>query len=527
MKSNAERFSPAFGRQVLLVTILASSMAFIDGTALNVVLPILQTDLQARGADLLWIVNAYLLMLASLILIGGSLGDIFGRKKIFASGMLIFLFASLICGIAPNINVLIAARVLQGIGGALMIPGSLAILSANFPANLRGRAIGTWSAATTLVMIVGPVLGGLLGDLGLWRLVFLINIPIGIFSLVLLLTKIPESQNNSLPRVVDYPGAILVALGLAGLTWGLLSAPETGISDPAVLISIIGGFLALVVFFLVQSRRKFPMMPLNLFKSRAFSGANLLTLFLYGALNVAMVFFSLNLVQAQNYSPSLAGMAMLPFMLFLTLLSRWSGGLSDRIGPRLPLIVGPAIVGIGFFLLALPGQTSGADQYWTTFFPGIAAFGIGMGITVAPLTTTVMSSLPVQYSGTASGINNAVSRIAGVLAVAVLGAAAIASFQTGLVERSAHIPLTSQQAVELATGASRLGDTPLPSGLDPIQSAAVKNAIQLAFISSYRTILIACAALAWLSALMAAFFIPGRLHNEQVRQESAQFHPGD
>lgn len=503
-------------RSVLLVSILASSMAFIDGTALNVTLPVLQADLGATGSQLLWILNAYLLMLAALILIGGALGDRVGRKKVFAAGIVLFIASSLLCGLAASTGLLIVSRVFQGMGGALMIPGSLAILSANFPSHLRGRAIGTWSAATTVVMIAGPVLGGLLADLGLWRAVFLINLPIGLLALVLLITRVPESRAETTVGSLDIPGALLVSLGLAGITYGLLSAPDLGLSNPQVFLTLAGGCLALMIFVLVEKRTKNPMLPLHLFQSRLFTGANLLTLFLYGALSVALLFYSLNLVQAQNYSPSLAGLAYLPFVALLALLSRWAGGLVDRVGPRLPLIVGPALAGLGFLLLALPGQTAGPAQFWTTFFPGIAVFGIGMGITVAPLTTTVMSALPVHYSGTASGVNNAVSRVAGVIAIAILGALALSLFQTNLASRSAALNLPAPLQQTLLAGANRLGDTPVPPGLSTAEARSVQAAIQQSFIATYRIVLGICAALAWISSLMSAWFIGGLAKSSQA-----------
>ena len=443
-------------RWVLTAAILASSMAFIDGSALNVALPAIQTDLQANGAQLLWIINAYMLMLAALILVGGSLGDRLGRKKVFMAGIGLFGIASLACGLAPSIEWLIAARILQGIGGALMIPGSLAIISATVASSRRGRAIGTWSAATTLVTVAGPLLGGIFSDLGFWRGVFLINLPLGVFALAVLQAKVPESRNESKSGPIDLPGAILITLGLSGLTYGIISGPELGFDSPWVIGAILGGIVALGWFGLVEAHRSEPMMPLRLFRSRSFSGANLLTLFLYGGLSVWSFFFSLNLVQAQGYSKTEAGLAFLPFTVLLTVLSRWAGGLVDRRGPRLPLIAGPLVTGLGFLALGLPGLTRGPADFWTSYFPGIVLIGAGMGLTVAPLTTTVMGSVPRDYSGTASGINNAVSRTAGVLAVAAVGALALLVFAVSLrsqtasldlpVEAQASHPARSQQA---------------------------------------------------------------------------------
>ena len=509
---------------VLLATILASSMAFIDSTALNVALPAIQADLGASGTQLLWIVNAYLLMLASLVLIGGTLGDRLGRKRVFMAGIILFLAGSLACGLSPSAGWLIAARVVQGIGGALMIPGSLAILSAYFPPERRGRAIGTWSAATTLVTMAGPVLGGLLADAGLWRWVFLINLPLGLAAVWMLVRYVPESRDENVSAAIDYPGAVLAALGLAGITYGFLSGPVRGFGDLLVAGSLVGGVLALVAFVVVEARSSHPMLPLHLFRSRNFSGTNLLTFFLYGALSASTLFLSLNMVQAQGYSQSLAGLALLPFSILLALLSRWAGGLVDRVGPRLPLIVGPALAGVGFLLLGLVGDSGGPANYWTTYFPGIVMFGIGMGITVAPLTTTVMSALPTHYSGTASGVNNAVARAAGVLTIAVLGGLALAFFQFSLAGRVSTLGLDSAQEQALMQSASSLGDTRVPPTIGAAQVGAVETAIDSAFTRTYQLLQLVCAAMGGLSALMAAWLIRNAAPQE-VQQ--TQTNPGD
>jgi EmrB/QacA subfamily drug resistance transporter len=503
----AKESSAREGNWVLAAAILASSMAFIDGSALNVALPALQADLNASGADLLWIINAYLLMLAALILVGGSLGDQVGRKKVFMAGITLFVLASLACGLAPSTQWLIGARIVQGIGGALMIPGSLAIIGAYFGPEQRGRAIGTWSASTTIVTVAGPVLGGILADAGLWRAVFLINLPLGALALAVLIAKVPESRDESASGKLDLPGAILATLGLAGLTYGFISAPEAGFRSPTVLAALLGGILALAAFVLVEARSPNPMMPLHLFRSRNFSGANLLTLFLYGALSAAVLFLSLNLVQSQGYSQSLAGFAFTPFALLLTALSRWAGGLVDRYGPRRPLIAGPAVAGLGFLLMGLNGLTGGPQEYWWTFFPGIAVFGIGMGVTVAPLTTTVMGSVPSRYSGTASGINNAVSRTAGVLAIAILGAVALSTFRSALDRRSEDLGLAGPERQALLEQSGQLGNTPVPESAGPQLAEAMQRAIRLAFVDTFRLVLWLCAALAWISAAMAALLI--------------------
>lgn len=495
------------GRWVLFSTILASSMAFIDASALNVALPALQHDLHASGVQLLWIVNAYLLMLAALILVGGSLGDKLGRKKVFMSGIGLFMLASLACGFAPTTESLIGARVVQGIGGAMMIPGSLAIITACFESDRRSAAIGTWSSATTIMTIAGPVLGGFLADAGLWRGVFLINLPLGITTLLVLYFKVPESRNEEISPQIDYPGAILATLGLAGLTYGFISLHDFGLGDPRIYGTLSGGIVALVAYMVVEARSAHAMMPLHLFGSRTFSGTNLLTLFLYGALSVGTFFLSLNLVQAQGYSQSIAGLADTPFALLLSGLSPWAGQLADRYGPRILLIVGPSLAGLGFGLMAFVGLTHGSGEYWRTFFPGIVVFGVGMALTVAPLTTAVMGSVATHYAGTASGINNTVSRTAGVLAIAIVGSVALHTFAVSLQEHTANIHLSDAARLMLQSQANQLGQTSLLEGVEVENIDAVKMSIKLAFVDTFRVVMIICAVLAWLSAIAAAVLV--------------------
>lgn len=499
------------GRWVLLSTVLASSMAFVDSTALNVALPALQTDLQTTAVELLWILNGYLLMLASLILVGGSLGDHLGRKRVFMSGIILFMVASLACGLAPTAGLLIIARVVQGIGGALLIPGSLAIITATFDRSQRGRAIGTWSAATTIVFVIGPALGGVLAQAGLWRGVFLINLPLGIVSLLILYRYVPESRDEEVSSRIDIPGAVLATLSLAGLSYGFISAPDFGFGDARIIVSLGAGLLALIAFILVESRSDHPMMPLHLFRSRTFSGTNLLTLFLYGAGSMYSFFLSLNLVQVQGYSESEAGLAFVPFALVVSVLSPWAGGLVDRYGPRLPLIIGPTLVGIGFAVIGSIGQTNGWASYWTTFFPGVILYGLGMGITIAPLTTSVMSSVATHYSGTASGINNAVSRTAGVLTTAILGGLALFFFIDALSLRTDGIDLSQEARAELRIEAQKLAGAVAPEAVPPEHVSAVEQSIRLAFIDTFQVVLLICASMAILSAIMAALLVEKQL----------------
>jgi EmrB/QacA subfamily drug resistance transporter len=505
------------GRWIMASAILASSMAFIDSTALNVVLPSLQRSLQATGSDLFWILNAYLLMLASLILIGGSLGDKLGRKRIFMLGLITFIVGSAACGFAPGVGYLIGFRAFQGLGGALMIPGSLSLISSSIDDREKGKAIGTWSAITTVVTMGGPVLGGALADAGLWRYIFFINIPLGILAILILWGKVKETREDNPDPVVDYPGVITIAMGLACLTYGCLMVPSRGINNSLVYTSLGAGILLLLTFILLESRSKHAMMPLHLFANRTFSGANLLTFFLYAGLGAGMLFLSLNLVQAQGYSQLQSGLTFLPFTVLMISLARLCGRLSDQIGPRLFLILGPGVASLGLFVLSLVGQTRGPADYWTTFFPGVLLLGLGMSITVAPLTTTVMSSVSDEFSGTASGINNAMTRISGVFANAVFGALAVLLFSGALagILSGYHLDPDLKRAA-LAQSAA-LGDARTPVGITLNESALIKTAFRSGFIVAYGHIMRMAAGLGFLGALMGAIFVRNRQRSQPWR----------
>lgn len=501
------------GRRTLIATILASSMAFIDGSALNVALAALQDDLDASGTHLLWIINGYLLMLAALLLLGGALGDRLGRKRIFSTGIMVFTGASLACALAPTATALIVARFVQGVGGALMIPGSLAILSATIVPEERGRAIGRWSAATTITTVGGPIVGGLLADAGLWRGVFVINLPLAALALWML-SRVPETRDTSATGRLDVPGAALTALGLAGITYGLIQlgdrGVQAGLQRADVVLGLVMGVAMLIAFVVVERRSAHPLVDLSLFRARTFSGANLMTAALYGALAGGLFFLPLNLIQVQGYDASLAGLTFVPFSLMLALLSPWAGGLVDRIGPRVPLTAGPALVGAGFVVLALPGVTGGPAAFWTTYFPGILLLGAGMGITVAPLTTTVMNAVSSQRAGVASGINNAVSRQAQVLAIAVFGAIALGLFGAALTSKIDALELTPAQAAEMKDQAGELGHANPPDTWDAPTRRAVDDAVGQAFVSTFRPLMLLGAALCWLSAGLAALLVEPR-----------------
>jgi EmrB/QacA subfamily drug resistance transporter len=498
------------GAWVLAATILGSSMAFVDGTAVNVALPALQRDLGATVSDVQWVVEGYALMLASLILVGGALGDRYGRRAMFGAGIALFALASAACGLAPTIGWLIAARVVQGASAALLVPGSLAILSASFPARSRGRAIGTWSAFTGVTAAVGPLVGGWLVDHGSWRWVFFINLPIAAATLLLTAWRVPESCDPGAAPRLDWTGAALCTLGLAGVTYGLIELPRggassgsAGVQGPA-LAMLAAGLVALAGFVLVEARSRTPMMPLDLFRSRTFAGANLLTLCLYAALGGALFFLPFNLIQVQGYSAAAAGAALLPFVVLMFLLSRWAGGLVDRFGPRTPLVVGPVIAAAGLALLALPATGAG---YWSTFFPAVAVLGLGMAVSVAPLTATVMGAVESRRSGLASGINNAVARVASLLAVAAFGLVVLGAFERGLDRRLAALDLPPQARDAIAAQRLKLAAIELPRDLDPAARERARRAIDLAFVDGFRLAMLTAAVLALLAAAAAGVMI--------------------
>jgi len=499
--------SPSQGRFVLISTILASSMAFIDGSALGVVLPRLQTDLGASGSQLIWINNGYLLMLASLILIGGSLGDQYGRNRVFGIGIVLFTVASLVCGIAPNANLLISARALQGIGGALMVPGSLAIITANFPPASRGQAIGIWSSASTITTLGGPILGGLLADAGLWRLVFFINLPLAVLSLWAL-RRVPETRSEGMSRQIDFVGAACISIGLAGLTYGLVTLGELGVQaglqNSIVIGALVMGVLGLAAFVWVEAKSTHPMVDLALFKSRDFSGANLMTAFLYGALTGGLFFFPLNLQQAQGYSPTEASLVMLPFPIILGVLSPWAGRWSARIGARIPLTLGPTLVGAGFLMLGAPFLTNGVGDYFVTYFPGIVLMGLGMGVTVAPLVATVMNAVSDAHAGVASGVNNAVTRSAQALCTALFGALALTLFAGGLTDALRPLNLPDDAKAALIADAGDLAKTEIPVTLSESQAAEAAQAIRVGFVTTFQILMGGAAVLCFISAGMSA-----------------------
>lgn len=491
---------------VLVATILGSSMAFIDSTVVNVALPALQSNLHATVVDVQWVIESYGLFLSALILVGGALGDSIGRRKMFLFGVFVFGVASAGCGFSSSIRMLLIWRSVQGVAAAFLVPGSLAIISASFDEKSRGKAIGTWSGFTAITTALGPVLGGWLIEHASWNWVFFINVPLAAVVIAISLRHVPESRNPNAGQI-DWLGAAIATVGLAGLVYGFLESAPLGWRQPRVIGSLIVGVVCLALFVLVEKRAMSPMLPLDLFRSPSFSGANLLTLFLYAALGIFFFLFPLNLIQVQKYSATMTGAAALPAIFLIFFLSRWSGGLVTHYGPRLPLIVGPLVAAAGFMLFTVPSVNA---KYWTTFFPGFVVLGLGMAISVAPLTTVVMTSIAQDRAGTASGINNAVARVAGVLAVAVLGAAMVAVFAHSLGDSLGALHLDANVVRGLESNAVKLGGLDAPANQDSQTREEIEAAIAHAFVSGFRFVMVICACLAITSAVVAFRIIPSQ-----------------
>ena len=492
---------------VLAATILGSSMAFIDGTAVNVALPALQKSFDATVLDVQWVVESYALFLAALLLAGGAIGDRYGRGRVFCSGVALFALASIGGGMAQSINQLIVARAAQGVAGALLVPGSLAIISASFDEQRRGQAIGTWSGFTAITAGAGPVVGGWLIEHVSWRAVFFINAPLALIVLLISLRHVPESRDGDANSTLDWSGALFATLGLGALVYGLIESSRLGFAHPLVLATLFGGVLALAGFLVIETQSPNPLLPLALFGARNFSGANLLTFFLYTALAGGMFFLPLNLIQVQGYSATGAGAAWLPFILILFLLSRWSGGLVNKFGAKTPLMAGPGIAALGYGLFMVPGV---GGNYWTTFFPAMVVLGLGMAISVAPLSTTVMNAVPDNRAGVASGVNNAVSRVAGLLGIAVLGIVVVHTFDRDLDQRLAHMNLVPDVRIAIDEQRVRLAGAELPSNIEPPIRVTLQQAINESFVFAFRRVMLAAAGLALLSGIVSFTVIEDR-----------------
>jgi EmrB/QacA subfamily drug resistance transporter len=493
---------------VLAATIVGSSLTFIDATVVNVALPVLQTKLRATITDVQWIVEAYALFLGALILVGGSMGDQFGRKRVFLSGVVLFTAASVLCGAALSPLQLIAGRALQGIGAALLVPGSLAIINATFPEAERGRAIGTWSAFSAITAAIGPVTGGWLIEHVSWRAAFYVNVPLAAIVVVLSLRHMDESRDAARTAGLDWLGAALAVLGLGGVVFGLLEWVPLGAGHPLVRGSLVTGVVSLALFGIAESRVVNPMMPLDLFRSRTFTLANGLTFLLYSSIGIVFFLVPINLIQVQHYRPSAAGAALLPLPLIMFSLSRWSGGLVAKIGSRIPLTVGPAIAaaGVALYARSVPGAS-----YWTTFFPAVVVQGIGMAITVAPLTTTVMGAVDPGRSGVVSGINNAVARVAGLLAIAVFGVILAHEFEAHVRPQIDRLALSDEAKAEVERQLPMMAAADLPSTLGGETKKALQEIIDGGFLAGFRMVMMGAAALALAAAGCGAALPSGRI----------------
>jgi EmrB/QacA subfamily drug resistance transporter len=489
---------------VLLVAILGSSISYIDESVVNVALPAIETDLGASVVVIQWLVNAYTLALSAFLLLGGAAGDLFGRRRIFVAGVTIFAAASVWCGFSPNIAQLIIARAVQGGGAALLIPCSLAIIGATFDDSERGKAIGTWAGFSAVAAAVGPLLGGWIVDHLAWRWIFLINPLLAIPTLGIAFYRVPESRDAEAKGGLDWRGALLGFVSLGSLIFGLMAAPVSGWTDAIVLAALFAGALLLSAFVWEEARNPNPILPLDLFRSRTFSAVNLLTLVLYAALGGALFFLPFALIQVQGFSAALAGTVFLPFTVIMGALSRWTGGLLDRFGPKWLLVAGPTITAIGFALLALP---IGGESYWAFLFP-MTILGLGMVVSVAPLTTTVIEAVPAHRTGVAAGINNAVASLANLLAVAVLGAAALGLYDQALDRKLTTGGLSAevQQAVRIAR--LQFVTAPALSTVQGNDRIVAETIVKGALAHSIQVMMLVCATLT-LAAAGTGLLLPG------------------
>jgi EmrB/QacA subfamily drug resistance transporter len=489
---------------VIAAASIGSGMAFLDSTVLNVALPAVQADLGASAREAQWVYGAYALVLSALLLIGGSLGDRYGRRRVFVLGAAIFAVASAWCALAPDPGQLVAARAVQGMGGALLVPESLAILGASFEGELRAKAIAAWGALSGTAMAVGPVLGGWLVEEVSWRVAFLITPALAVVAIPIALWHVPESRDPQTHRL-DLVGAILATTGLGGLVYGLIESSASGLGDPSVLAALILGAAALLGFVFAERRGRDPMVPPSLFRSRDFDGANLVTLLFYMALTGSLYFLPFLMMQVHGYSAFVAGSVFLPFVAMAFLLGRLSGRIVARFGTKLPLVVASLSVVAGLLMFALPGVEHGS--YWTSFFPAMVVQGFGMALVITPVTTVALSSVEGEHSGLASGVNNAMARVAGLLAVAVLGLFAYGTFSATLDARLEGMDLPGGVRSELEAAKADLGAAEAPESVDTVTAARIERAIDESFVAAFRAVMLVCAGLALASALAAALLV--------------------
>ena len=483
-------------RWVLIATILGSSIAFLEASVINVALPAIQDALGASVSTMQWIASAYTLLLAALTLVGGGAGDRFGRLRLFRWGTVLLAAASVACGLASSPSQLIAGRALQGVGAAMLVPNSLALLSGSFPRAERGRVIGIWSAATSLAGSGSPILGGWLVDTVSWRAGFLSIVPLALAALFVTYRRVPEPPRQRHPPAVDWWGGVLATVALGGLVFAIISSGSSDVGTLALASSVMIGVLALLGLRMLETRSSSPMIPLDVFRSAAFCAANLLTLLLYFGITAVFFLLPFILIQVHGYSATLTGAAYLPFGLILAILSPWVGGLGDRLGMKPLLLAGSVVSAAGLALFALP---SVGGSYWLTFFPPMAIVGLGMALTVAPLTATVMGSVASARGGIASAVNNTVARVGGLLAVAVIGVATLPLFAHALTRRLE--PLAVAPSVRAALVEPRsFADARLPASIPDADRAPLERAVGEAFVESFRWLALISAACALLGA---------------------------
>lgn len=494
----ARQISKASGNWIVAATVLGSSLVFIDSTVVSVALPVIQVGFRATAFDAQWVVEGYTLVLGALMLLCGALGDRYGRKRLFVAGVLVFAVGSILCGLAPSMPALIAARLLQGAGGTMLAPASLALIGASFEGADRGRAIGTWSGLTAVAGAIGPVAGGTIVDHLGWRWIFFINIPIAIAVIAIALRHMQESRDESASGPIDVLGSLSITAALGGIVYAFVVSGLEGWSLRAIL-ALVGGVVALGGFVAIERRIVNPILPFGLFANRAFSGINLMTFLLYGSLGGLFFFLPFVMIQVNGYSATITGLAMLPFLALIVLLSRYAGALVYRIGRRAMLVTGPTLTALGFMAFALLPDL----HYWTGVFPAVLLTGLGMGLTVAPLTTTMMDSVPEHNIGLASGINNAVSRVAGLLAIAILGSVLTIVFNLRLDARMSASALSVTQRGEVEAQRSALAGARLR---DPTEQIVVRGA----YLDGFRVVALACTLLTAASAVAAAATLGGR-----------------
>jgi EmrB/QacA subfamily drug resistance transporter len=503
-------------RWILAATIIASSMAFIDGTVANVALPLIQSDLGATLAEAQWVVQAYALLLATFILVGGSLGDRFGHRLVFVLGISIFALGSVGCAFAASIDQLVAARSVQAIGAAGLIPGSLAVLGAAFEGERRGAAIGTWSSFAGISAVLGQVLGGYLIDTISWRVAFIINVPLALGVLFIVFRYVPESRAEH-PRALDLPGVLLATVGLGGVVYGLIGASDQSL-DLLEVVAIGVGVVALVGFVIVERHSPEPLVPLHLFGSRSFSGANLMTFLLYAGFGGALFLLPIVLIQVHGYSATAATGALVPFAVITFFMGRWAGGLVTRYGEKLPLMIGPALAAVGLILFAIPGV---GGSYWTTYFPAVVVLGLGMGLVFGPLSIAILNAVEGEHSGLGSGVNRSVQRTAKLLGLAMLAFLVLAAFDNSFDASVNALDLAPGQKAALRTEEVNLGAANIFEGAEGEDKAVIDQAVDQAFISAFRFAMFISAGMAVASAIAAALLIQGKKGDEPGKSGSS------